>query len=173
MALAHVIVAGPAGDNLLTRKISQEEDSAKAASKILPHVSAQRTEADTKIRRHLELEGARSARARAINATVYSHCGRQLVFVYGVMFTVPTLLMFLYTGGKTSLSPEELLATETARRRVRCRLPCHQTTLSPTMTLPNRSCHEVTTLSPLNAPEFSRSYSSRKSWKTCARLIGP
>ena len=43
----------------------------------------------------------------------------QIVIMWGFIFTVPTLLTLFYTGGKTSLSREELLATETARRRVR------------------------------------------------------
>ena len=43
----------------------------------------------------------------------------QMVILYGVIFAVPTLLTFLYTGGKTQLSREELLTSDAAKARTR------------------------------------------------------
>ena len=43
----------------------------------------------------------------------------QLVAFYGVIFFVPPLLMIAWNGGKLSMTREEFLQTETARRRVR------------------------------------------------------
>ena len=42
----------------------------------------------------------------------------QLVVFYGVLFFVPPILMIAWNGGKLSMTREEFLQTETARRRV-------------------------------------------------------
>ena len=44
-----------------------------------------------------------------------------MTFVYGIFFTVSTLMTLAYTGGKTQLSREELLASPEAQAQLRAK----------------------------------------------------
>ena len=43
----------------------------------------------------------------------------QVVVFYSLLFIVPSIATFLYTGGRTQLSKEELLASQAARDKAR------------------------------------------------------
>jgi len=47
------------------------------------------------------------------------HVFAQLTVFYTLLFVVPSLAAFAYTGGKTQLSREELLASEAAKAKLR------------------------------------------------------
>lgn len=54
------------------------------------------------------------------NDLVHNHRNvhRQSMLFWGFFFFVPPLIMIAFNGGRLSMSREELLATETAKRRV-------------------------------------------------------
>ena len=45
----------------------------------------------------------------------------KLVLYYGLMAAIPVACALIYSGGKTSLSPEELMQSETGKRAARAR----------------------------------------------------
>jgi hypothetical protein len=73
---------------------------------------------NTKVRSRL-VPAARHTRCAALDR----HVHLQAMLFWGVVFFVPPLIMLAFNGGRISKSPEELMETETAKRRVSNRAP--------------------------------------------------